>query len=215
MSDQNFSGSVKVGQELRLGQGPDALILQASGGGLQINGAFGVAPPPSPNLLSPVPLYLMTGGSAVPTANMAYACRFMSPRACTLADIAIDITISSGNLDVGVYDATVTPRAKLYSTGSVACTATTNAWTVVASPNLPLAAGQIFDIAIAADNATVSFNRIATTTAAGKLPAANWLSPASIDQYLFYSVPTSFPLPATLTPATTTTNVPSVIARIV
>lgn len=158
-------------------------------------------------------------GAQVFTNARVYGQRVIVPRTCTISDIALFMSVSSGNYDVGIYDATVTPRTPLYRKGSTACsTLTANTWSVAGTPNLSVTAGQAIDLVCEFDNATAQFLRV-PLLASGQatMPAANWTtgtdgSSAGVDGFLAWQVDTTFPLGTSHTPGAAG-NYPFMIAR--
>jgi hypothetical protein len=178
-------------------------------------GAAGTFAPQLPNLVAPFDPRL-ANTVAAPGANIAWGCRVTIPKAGTLTDLAIYIGTSSGNADVGVYDATAATRNRLFSTGSIACPAGVQ-WTIVGNPNLAVAQGDQLDFAVVFDNATATVLRFqGAQSAQTQLPTGFWPAALGGTPRLSWSKTTAFPLPATTTEATIAANlaVAVIIARV-
>jgi hypothetical protein len=150
-----------------------------------------------PGLVAPYSPALI-GSAAVLSANQAYGSRVVVPRTGTLVDLAIYVGATSGNIDVGVYSTGAT-RAKLYSTGSIACPAA-NAWSIVGALSLPVTAGDQLDFLLASDNGVASFGRCVQlpNAAAGQLPDAFSKAPGGALPKIAVGMGGMFPLPATI-----------------
>lgn len=172
--------------------------------------------PQAPGLVAAFDPRLLATTLAVFSINEARGTRVVVPRTGTLSDIAVYVGVSSGNIDVGVYDTTATTRNKLYSSGSTACPAA-NGWRIVATAALAVTAGDEIDLALSADNATASFGRyVSAGSGVATLPAGFWPTPLGTSKQLQWTIASQFPLPTTLTEASlgngqTTT---AIIARI-
>jgi hypothetical protein len=179
---------------------------------------YGPAYAPARKLLvAPLDPLSMNVGSS-PTANNILACRVVVPASGILRDFAVYIAVTSGNVRGGVYDTTAT-RTLLWDSGSVPAGAA-NAWQVLGSPGLVVAAGQELDFAIIVDNATVTIGRFTAFAAnpnAFLLPAnfilvGGGAAPRLIWQYS----PGSFALAASIPEASLQgiTGGPVLIARV-
>jgi hypothetical protein len=123
------------------------------------------------------------------------------PRSGLLTDLAIYIGTSSGNIDVGVYS-TAGTRAKLYSTGSIACP-TGGQWNVVGALSLAVSAGDQLDLVFAADNATATFGRISGgANGLNQLPSNFFVAPLGAAPKLSWAAAASFALPSSFSEAT-------------
>jgi len=131
--------------------------------------------------LSYTPAYLgitATPNSAQTTvANTAYTLAITVPVACTITKVAVYIGVSSGNIDVGIYNSSGT---RLGSSGSVASPGV-GSQLISLSSSVALTPG-FYYLAVAANNATISLGRYSTDNLLGS-----------------GAVATSFPLPSTLT----------------
>lgn len=131
--------------------------------------------------LSYTPAYLgitATPNSAQTTvANTAYTLAITVPVACTITKVAVYIGVSSGNIDVGIYNSSGT---RLGSSGSVASPGT-GSRLISLSSSVDLTPG-FYYLAVAANNATISLGRYSTDNLLGS-----------------GAVATSFPLPSTIT----------------
>ena len=156
--------------------------------------------------------------AAVGVANSLYGQRFVAHKSGIISAAAVYIAVSSGNMDLAIYNTAVTTRARLYSAGSTAV-GTVNTWQVF-TPNLAVNEGDHFDVAIAADNATVSFgkNTAPTNVAVGQATAPMLNSPSGAGaNKIAWTIVTSFPAPATLTETalvTTALLVPKIVVVI-
>jgi len=111
------------------------------------------------------------------SANRAYLYAVTVYAPCVITGIRVTIGVSSGNLDVGIYDST---GNRLASSGSTASPGTGNQ-TINFTASASLVPGTYY-LAVAADNNTVTITRAGTDA-----PAAA------------YYFDTSFPLPSTVT----------------
>lgn len=105
-----------------------------------------------------------------PGAGDPLGMRVVCPASGTLVDLAILVTVESGNVDVGVYDTAAT-RAQLFATGSIACPAV--GWQIVGDPNIAVDAGEQLDFVFLPLGATGTFGAHASQVGAtqGALPA--------------------------------------------
>lgn len=147
---------------------------------------------------------LFSGVSNVGGANGGKSLRVVVPKTGNLRDVAVYVGVSSGNVDVGVYS-TASTRAKLWSSGSVACPAA-NGWGIVGDPNLAVTAGQQLDLWLSCDNTTATFGRVFVTNAAqSTLPTGFW--PANgAEPKINGQANSVFPLPSTIAEASITNN---------
>lgn len=156
--------------------------------------------------------------ASVGVANVLYGQRFVAHKSGKITALAAYIAVSSGNMDIAIYDNAVTTRARLYSAGSTAV-GTVNTWQVFV-PNLAVLEGDHFDVALSADNATVSWGRDTAPTAVGvqqgTAPMLTSVQGGGLNK-LAWSIAASFPAPATLTEAslvTTSTVIPRILVVI-
>jgi hypothetical protein len=137
--------------------------------------------------------------TSVWTANDARGVRFIAQKGGKVTEIGFYVGVSSGNVDMGIYDCAVTTRAKLFSSGTTAC-GTVNTWQAFAVTGVTVNEGDNFDVALAVDNGTVSVGRLAAPTNAGVQLNVAVKSPTGGGAgKMAWSIATSFPLPATLT----------------
>lgn len=150
------------------------------------------------NIVQPYPFILANSGAGTLTANMMYAIRVTIPYSGTLHSLSVLVgAASSGNVDLGIYDTTVTTRTRLYSSGSVACAAASTYHTV--DPNLAVSRGDHLDFALACDNGTVSFVRGgAYGIPQMALPSGFIPSPLGGVNKVEWTKASSFPLPSTV-----------------
>lgn len=156
--------------------------------------------------------------ASVGVANSLYGQRFVAHKTGKIVGLAVYIAVSSGNMDIAIYDCAVTTRARLYSAGTTAV-GTVNTWQVFV-PNLAVTEGDHFDVALAADNATVSYGKDTAPTAVGVGQATTPMLIAPQGgglNKIAWTIVTSFPAPATLTESaliTTSLLVPKIVVVI-
>lgn len=175
----------------------------------------------SGNIGVPAISLLDVSSTSVWTANDARGVRCIATRSGTVSAVGFYVGVSSGNVDMGIYDTAATTRARFWSSGTTAC-GTVNTWQVftVTAGLVRVAEGDHFDVALAVDNATVSVGRLAAPTNAGvQLMTAPFLQSqtGAGGNKLAWSIATSFPLPATLTETglvTTSAVIPQLIFAI-
>jgi hypothetical protein len=173
-----------------------------------------------------VPPGLLAPTTAVANAaNQARGSRAIVPRDGRILEMAIYISTTSGNLDVGIYDCAATTRNRLYAAGATAAGAGT-AWQTF-TPSLDVYQGQAIELVVAADNGTVTFSSVSSISSANMsiLPSAAWL-PTLTDQAglvagstnarLAWTYAAAYPLPTTLAESSmaTTTAFPLVLCRL-
>lgn len=167
--------------------------------------------PQLPALVTP---YFPTLGDSIatPVANDAHACRVIVPRAGTLRDLAIYISTSSGNLDLGVFTTEGTRNA-LYRTGSVASPGT--GWRIIGDPQIAVDAGDQLDFVVAWDNALARYKSHDAHTSQQQLPAGFWPAEGALAK-LSWLRAASFPLPASFAEGVCAVDfrVPLIIARV-
>jgi hypothetical protein len=105
--------------------------------------------------MSPLRSALMNGASTWPAANRAIYMPVYVQSPVTVTNMALIVSVQSGNLDVGIYSETGT---RLVSSGSTAVGAA--GLQVVDITNTTLATG-VYYFAVCVDNTTASFNRSA------------------------------------------------------
>ena len=150
---------------------------------------------------SPTVAALAVAGAANMVANSATLTRVKAPRDIAVAKLVWVAGTQSGNYDIGLYDAAGT---KLWSKGSTASPASGTIVETFTAVNIPK--GAVFYVAIAADNATATFRGV-TLSSAEHTKSLTGI-PATT------TVGSSFPLPSTITPGTTTVlRIPTVVIR--
>jgi hypothetical protein len=168
-----------------------------------------------PNLVSAFHPLMLDTALALPSVNTSLGIRVIVPRSGVLRDLAAFVQVSSGNIDAGVYS-TAGTRARLWSTGSIACP-TGGQWNILGDPALPVASGQQLDFHLGADNTTATFGGHSLSFSSVKqLPTVFWAAAGGALPKLASTGP-SFPLPATITEAnvgTTSGRLFGLIARI-
>ena len=132
------------------------------------------------------------------SANEMRGQRVIIPRTGRLRDVAVWIGTSSGNIAAAVYDTTGTTRNRLATSGSVA--AGGGGWQIVFDPDIAVTAGDQIDLAVAADNATVTFGRFSSAVSSGiaDLPTGFVVAPLGGFNKIMWSATSSFPPPSTL-----------------
>src|SRR5580698_7956871 len=89
-------------------------------------------------------------------ANRVYMGRVVIPKSGILHNLSIYVGVSSGNIDVGIYDtgdASPGNYTRLNSKGGVACPAG-GAWQIIYDPAMAVTAGQVYMFALGCDNTT-------------------------------------------------------------
>ena len=110
--------------------------------------------PALPGLVSALSPLAFDRSSPLNVANFAFGSRVVIPRSGTLTDLAIYLVgVSAGNISAGVYSAETT-RARLYTTGSIACPAA-GSWQIVGDPNLEVEAGEQYDLVFSASDGSI------------------------------------------------------------
>lgn len=173
------------------------------------------------NIGVPAVSLLDVSSTSVWTANDARGVRCIAYKSGTVSAVGFYVGVSSGNVDMGIYNTAVTTRARLWSAGTTAC-GTVNTWQVftVTAGLVPVNEGDHFDVALAVDNGTASIGRLAAPTNAGvQLMTAPFLQSqtGAGGNKLAWSIASSFVLPATLTESalvTTSAIIPQLIFQI-
>lgn len=145
---------------------------------------------------------LAGAGAATYAANAACLVPMKAPRAISIGKLVWIAGAQSGNYDIGLYDAAGT---RLWSKGSTASPAA-GTITETVSPAVALPKGAKFYAAIAFDNATAQIRGITLSSAEQTKTLTG--APTSL------TVSASFPLPATITPGSTTVlRLPLIVIR--
>lgn len=157
-----------------------------------------------------------SGGTAL-GLNTIYGFRVVVPATGTLAGLACNITASSGNYDIGVYDTSATTRNRLYSKGSTASPGT--GWRELGTPALAVNAGDHVDICVVTDNNTfaIDFCLGGGSAGFGTMPANYLVSPLGGAAKLWWFASVTFPLPSTIAEsslAVTNQSIPIIVGRI-
>ena len=176
-----------------------------------------------PGLLAPFDPRLISAAGGTGLTNRILAVRVVVPKTGVLHDISVYIGATSGNMIAGVYDtgdALAGSRTLLWSSASTAVGSANN-WQVVGDPALSVTAGQQLDLAIMADNVTVTFGRALFANGnqaqlpANFIPATGGASPKM--QWANNAV--SFAMPSAITEAncsiSLTGQAPMIIGRVV
>jgi hypothetical protein len=156
------------------------------------------------NLMTTVDPRTVNAAVVIGGANRAVFARVVAPSSGFLRDMTVATSVSSGNIDIGIYDlgeTTPNVRTRLGHSGSIACPSTaTNPPIVAWDPGagaIAVVAGRSYDFALAVDNNTCSFVRAAPLLV--QLPANYWAVPGGVTPKLCYVVTVSaFPLPASV-----------------
>jgi hypothetical protein len=148
-----------------------------------------------------IPVTVATAAAAL-TANTAYLLKFRVRSKTRVKTISALVGTSSGNSDVGIYRSNGTTLTRMTSSGATVI-AGTGAEQIHALADVWLLPGVDYYLAYAADNATATIHRVAVTAAWGNV------------QKRAVSIATSYPLPATITLASTagTTTVVALITN--
>lgn len=195
--------------------------LGGGGGGVAV-GSSGVAasqlPPDTMIALHPT---LFAAAAVISGANRTVTARTVAPKTGFIRDMVIACAVSSGNIDVGVYDTgdtTTTVRTLKGHSGSIACpTAASGKLVVTWDPGagaIACTAGQQFEFALACDNVTATFYRVAPGLA--WYPDAFWAVPGAALPKAAAVVVTAFPMLNTVAEASFLAQnyLPFIMARV-
>jgi hypothetical protein len=136
-----------------------------------------------------VPVAVATTATAL-AANTAYLLKFRVRSKTRVKTISVLVGTASGNADVGIYRSNGTTLTRMTSSGATAI-AGTGAEQIHALADVWLLPGVDYYLAYAADNATATIHRTTITAAWGNV------------QKRAVAIATSYPLPATITLAST------------
>jgi hypothetical protein len=134
---------------------------------------------------------------AVSNINEARLSRANAPRSGVVRKLLIYVGTQSGNIDVGFYDTAAT-RAKLVSTGSMACPAA--GWREIAVTATAVQQGVSYEMSLACDNTTATFGHF-NGAQVGQLPTGWWPVQGGAAPKTNPRILSSFPLPATMAEA--------------
>jgi hypothetical protein len=150
-----------------------------------------------PGLVSPIAPQAFDRSSPLNVSGYAFGARVVIPRSGTLRDLAIYLVgVSAGNISAGVYSAE-DPRARLYTTGSIACPPA-GSWQIVGDPQLPVVAGEQYDLAFSASDGTIDpISHAANENAVVLLPASYAGGVEALPKLGWYKS-AAHPLPTTL-----------------
>lgn len=111
------------------------------------------------NILAPLNPQLVNGGFTT-SANRGHFARVEAPKTGILTDLAVYIFTSAGNISVAVYDTNATTLTRLYTTGTIACPATSG-WNIVGSGSLGVSVtkGIQYYLFVSTDSASTGFGR--------------------------------------------------------
>lgn len=137
--------------------------------------------------LGSAPEWMPTSNTAVGAANRAVYMKMYVGTARTVTTAYFRVGTQSGNLDIGIYDATLT--TKLGSTGSFACPVV-GVQSQAFSAGIALSANTIYYVALAASSSTCALYSKTDTNGKGN---SGWQQHGYQD--------TAFPLPTTPSPA--------------
>jgi len=163
----------------------------ANGSAAQDAAAFGQIPTTFVAGVTAGDTSIVVGGT-MPTANRATFARVYVPAAFVVTSIGVQITVSSGNVDFGIYSESAgAPNARLWSLGGVASPGTGMRSFLISAgtPNTLTLTPGVYWLAAAADNAVITWGQI---NGNGTFP----------DGLLAFQG-TSYPLPASVSTATT------------
>lgn len=142
--------------------------------------------------VGPVSPLMAASLQSVASANDAVFMGFMVVAQATVSVAKIRVGTQSGNVDAGIYDSAGT---RLASSGTTACGSGNATQSLPLSAAVTLKPGILYYAAIACDNATATF-----------LTGGGTVTPIEHNPPLNFRSTTSFPLPASVTPATATTR---------
>lgn len=126
---------------------------------------------------------LITTALAV-TTNSARGMRWTVAKTGTITDMMVYTAVSSGNFQLGIYDCAATTRHLLKATAIVASTVTAGYQAVPLSSGLAVTAGDNVDLAIWADNVTLTFGRASAYLSNNStLLPAGWLGGAGVPRH--------------------------------
>jgi hypothetical protein len=179
-----------------LGDAKQLLYDAASGKHKYVNG--GSLPLLPDDLVAPCDPRQVFGVASLAVANRGAGVRVYARKTGTLTDLAVFVGTSSGNIDAGVYSTDAT-RAKLFSTGSIACPAA--GWAVVGNPNLAVTKGDQLEFFLSCDNITATFARNALGGSMSTLPTNFWAAPGGAAPKICTLTASLFPLPASISEA--------------
>lgn len=183
-----------------------------------------------PHLVQPVDPRLCDNSQALAAINNVRAVRAVMPATGTLMDLYVCIGTASGNVKGGVYDTGQTTnavRTKLWEGASVPAVA---GYLKLGDPSIAVRAGQHLDLAVQADNITVTVARATVVSSGLVLPyLATDLSPPTVPvgqpaptptvtaRYGWQETPGGFALDAAIAEGTlvATGFLPLLVARIV
>ncbi len=175
------------------------------------------APTVPDSIIAPMDPRLITAAGFALAVNQGIFVRVVAPKTGIIRDLSIFITTSAGNIDVAIYDSAATTINRLYSTGAIACPATTN-WAIVGDPQILVTRGQVLYLGVSCSSATTGIGRATalTSTQASVLPTGFWpASGATPAKVVMYDA-ALHPFPATYTYANgaVTNSVPALMARV-
>ena len=134
--------------------------------------------------------------SSVTAVNRGIYHRVIVPRSGKITGMAVYLSASGGNIDLGLYSNGST-LSRLWSTGSIPCPTTLQQWLDLGNPNLDVVAGQELWMAVASSATTAQFHRPgALSSTLARMPVGWW--DVSGAQGTFLGVFTGFPLPASV-----------------
>lgn len=151
-----------------------------------------------PGVVSSAPVGVGASG-AILTANLLIMNRVTIPSAGTLRDVAVFVTVTSGNFIASVYSAAA-PRVRLWTSGSVAV-GSANTWQIIGDPGLAVSAGQQLYLSVIADNATAAIARVNggyPAAAYAQLPTRFAPADGAAPKLFSSSSPGSFTAPASV-----------------
>lgn len=150
-------------------------------------------------IASPLHPALVASAATFGAANRAFACRVQIGKTGTLRDFAVFVNAGGGNVDAGIYD-TASPRARLWSSGTVA-TPAAGAWRIIGDPALAVTALDLYDFVLCTDSAAAQFGRIVLVSGNAVQLPANYLPGLGGTPWQAWFVTQAPPLPATIAEA--------------
>jgi hypothetical protein len=145
-----------------------------------------------PARIESMPVYVATG-AFTPVANQAYLSSFRVGKTLTISTLSIFVAVSSGNVDLGIYRSDGTTLTKIASTGSTVVAGTAAWQTIALTASVVLVPGYRYYLAAEFSvGATISVHRSQINATV-----------AELDKRAVSIAVGSFPLPATITLAST------------
>lgn len=166
-----------------------------------------------PGLVGPAHPFLLAAGTQAIGSNTARSARVVVPKTGTLHDLYTLVQAASGNVLGAVYKVG-SPHTLLWKGASIAAV---NGVLNLGDPALAVTKGDILELMIAADNATVTVARPSATVTSFPMPSGFLPAPGSVAAKLAASITLgSFDFPATIADGSVSvsTTLPCLFARV-